>query len=77
MDGISISLVWHYEIWMDVMPSQNTQWYKDPRLVQYLDEMRRLNLEFMSKCYICGQKSEGINAIAEKLYPVCGTHIKD
>ena len=66
-----------YEIWMDVMPSQNTKWYKDTRLVQYLDEMRRLNLEFMSECYMCGQKSEGIKAVKEKLHPVCGTHNVD
>lgn len=72
MDSISINPVSRNEGM--VMPSQNTQWYKDVRLIQYLDQMRQLNMEFMSKCYICDAKSEGIKAIAEKLYPVCGTH---
>ena len=56
------------------MPSQETQWYKDVRLVQYLDEMRRRNMAFMAKCYFCDQKSEGIKAIDYRLYPVCPNH---
>jgi len=56
------------------MPSQETQWYKDVRLIQYLDEMRRRNMAFMAKCYFCDQKSEGIKAIDYKLYPVCPKH---
>lgn len=56
------------------MPSQNTQWYKDVRLIQALDVMRQRNMDFMSKCYFCGAKSVGIKAIAEKLYSVCASH---
>ena len=59
------------------MPSQETKWYKDPRLVAYLDEMRQRNLEFMSKCHLCDAKSDGIKAIKEKLYPVCSNHQND
>lgn len=56
------------------MPSQNTQWYKDVRLVQLLDDMRQRNLAFMAKCYFCDQKSEGIKAIGYQLFPVCPNH---
>lgn len=56
------------------MPSQNTIWYKDVQLIQYLDELRQRNLGFMAKCYFCGDKSIGIKAIAEKLYSVCSDH---
>ena len=56
------------------MPSQNTKWYKDVQLIQYLDQMRLRNLGFMSKCYFCGAKSIGIKAIEEKLYSVCSDH---
>ena len=56
------------------MPSQHTQWYKDQRLVEMLDNMRRRDMAFMAKCYFCNQKSEGIKAISYKLYPVCSEH---
>lgn len=56
------------------MPSQNTQWYKDTQLIQYLDNLRQKNLGFMSGCYFCGAKSKGIKAIQEKLYSVCEVH---
>ena len=56
------------------MPSQNTKWYKDVQLIQYLDQMRLRNLGFMSKCYFCGAKSIGIKAVSEKLYSVCDEH---
>ena len=56
------------------MPSQNTQWYKDVRLIQMLDEMRKRNMAFMAKCYFCDEKSEGIKAVGYKLYPVCPNH---
>ena len=53
------------------MPSQ---WYKDPGLIAYLDSLRKKNVEFMAKCYFCNQKSEGIEAIGYRLYPVCPNH---
>jgi len=56
------------------MPSQETQWYKDVRLIQYLDEMRQRNMAFMAKCYFCNEKSHGIKAIEYRLYPVCPNH---
>lgn len=56
------------------MPSQHTQWYKDVRLVQALDELRQRNYGFMAKCYFCGDKSIGIKAIEEKLFSVCANH---
>jgi len=56
------------------MPSQNTKWYKDVKLIQALDKMRQSNLDFMSKCYFCGAKSIGIKAVSEKLYSVCEDH---
>jgi hypothetical protein len=56
------------------MPSQNTQWYKDVRLIEALDVMRQRNMDFMSKCYFCGAKSIGIKAIQEKLFSVCSEH---
>jgi hypothetical protein len=56
------------------MPSQNTQWYKDVRLIQALDAIRQRNMDFMSKCYFCGDKSIGIKAIEEKLFSVCDNH---
>ena len=56
------------------MPSQHTQWYKDVRLIEALDQMRQRNLGFMAKCYFCGAKSIGIKAIEEKLYSVCSDH---
>ena len=56
------------------MPSQNTQWYKDVRLIEALDTLRQKNLGFMAKCYFCGAKSIGIKAIEEKLYSVCDEH---
>jgi len=56
------------------MPSQNTKWYKDVQLIQYLDDMRLRNYGFMSKCYFCGAKSTGIEAVKEKLYSVCEDH---
>ena len=56
------------------MPSQNTKWYKDVQLIQYLDQLRLRNLGFMSKCYFCGAKSIGIKAIEEKLFAVCSEH---
>jgi hypothetical protein len=58
------------------MPSQETKWYKDPGLIAYLDSLRKKNLEFMSKCYFCDEKSEGIEAIGYRLYPVCPNHPK-
>ena len=59
------------------MPSQNTKWYKDVQLIQYLDQLRLRNLGFMSKCYFCGAKSIGITAVKEKLFPVCSNHESD
>ena len=56
------------------MPSQHTQWYKDVRLIEALDQMRQKNLGFMSGCYFCGAKSVGIKAVQEKLYSVCSDH---
>lgn len=56
------------------MPSQNTQWYKDVKLIEALDRIRQSNLDFMSKCYFCGAKSIGIKAIQEKLFSVCANH---
>lgn len=56
------------------MPSQNTKWYKDVRLIEALDAMRMRNEAFMAKCYFCGTKSIGIKAIEEKLFPVCSDH---
>ena len=59
------------------MPSQNTKWYKDVQLIQYLDDLRLRNYGFMSKCYFCGAKSIGIKAIEEKLFSVCASHESD
>lgn len=56
------------------MPSQNTKWSKDLALIEALDRMRQANLDFMSKCYFCGDKSIGIKAIQEKLFSVCSIH---
>lgn len=56
------------------MPSQETKWYKDLRLIEALDQLRQKNYGFMSKCYFCGGKSIGIKAIQEKLYSVCNDH---
>jgi len=56
------------------MPSQNTQWYKDVRLIEALDQIRQRNMGFMSYCYFCGAKSIGIKAVQEKLYSVCSDH---
>lgn len=56
------------------MPSQETKWYKDVQLIQYLDDLRQRKLGFMSKCYFCGGVSIGIKAIEEKLFAVCEEH---
>ena len=56
------------------MPSQNTKWYKDVRLIQALDEIRLRNQQFMSICFFCDAKSIGIKSIKEKLFPVCEEH---
>jgi hypothetical protein len=56
------------------MPSQETQWFRDVRLIEYLDSMRQKNMAFMSKCYFCDQKSHGIKAIDYRLYAVCPNH---
>ena len=56
------------------MPSQNTKWYKDVRLIEALDKIRQRDMAFMSKCYFCGAKSIGIKAIEEKLFSVCSEH---
>jgi len=56
------------------MPSQETKWFKDVRLIQALDEIRLRNQKFMSVCYFCDAKSIGIKAIEERLYPVCDEH---
>jgi len=56
------------------MPSQNTIWYKDARLIQSLDILRQRNLGFMAYCYFCGAKSIAIKAIDEKLFSVCEEH---
>jgi hypothetical protein len=56
------------------MPSQESKWYKDIRLIKALDEIRQKNLAFMSYCYCCDAKSIGIKAVKEKLYPVCEKH---
>ena len=56
------------------MPSQETIWYKDVRLIEALDQLRQKNMGFMAKCYFCGVKSIGIKAIEEKLYSVCNDH---
>ena len=58
------------------MPSQETKWYQDVRLIQLLDDMRRQKLAFMSKCYFCNEKSHGIKAIDYRLYAVCPDHDK-
>jgi hypothetical protein len=59
------------------MPSQNTQWYKDSRLIEALDQIRQRNMGFMSYCYFCGAKSIDIKAIKEKLFSVCEKHQGD
>ena len=56
------------------MPSQETQWYKDIKLIEALDNMRQRNMDFMAKCFFCGAKSIGIKAVEEKLYSVCEEH---
>jgi len=56
------------------MPSQNTQWYKDTRLIEALDQIRQRNIGFMSYCYYCGAKSTGIKAVKEKLFAACDKH---
>lgn len=56
------------------MPSQQTKWYKDERLVTMLDEVRKRNQAFMAICYLCNEKSEGIKAIGHQLFPVCSNH---
>ncbi len=56
------------------MPSQETKWFKNVSLIQALDNMRQANMDFMSKCYFCGAKSVGIEAVKEKLYSVCEDH---
>jgi hypothetical protein len=52
----------------------SSQWSKDIRLIEALDQIRQRNQAFMSYCYFCGDKSTTITAIKEKLYPVCSTH---
>ncbi len=59
------------------MPSQHTQWSKDQRLIQYLDQLREKNLHQWSFCYFCAKKSVGIKAIKERLYSVCDDHGDD
>lgn len=59
------------------MPSRNTQWYKDLRLIEALDQIRQRNIGFMSYCYFCGNKSIGIKAVDEKLFAVCTNHESD
>ena len=54
----------------------SNKWHQDSRLIAYLDEMRKRKVEFMSKCYFCDEKSEGIEAIEHRLYPVCPNHLK-
>ena len=56
------------------MPSQHTQWYKDQRLVEALDKIRKNGQAFMAVCYFCSKKSEGIKSIGHRLYPVCSNH---
>ncbi len=65
---------WGYLCYNLYMPSQNTQWYKDVRLIEALDAIRQRDMAFMSKCYFCGAKSIGIKAVQEKLYSVCPDH---
>jgi len=36
--------------------------------------MRQKNMDFMSKCYFCNEKSHGIKAIDYRLYAVCPDH---
>jgi|SanBayMetagenome_1026888.scaffolds.fasta_scaffold468082_1 hypothetical protein len=59
------------------MPNKNTQWYKDSRLIEALDQIRQRNMGFMSYCYFCGAKSIAIKAVQEKLFSVCGSHESD
>ena len=59
------------------MPNKNTQWYKDSRLIEALDQIRQRNMGFMSYCYFCGDKSIAIKAVQEKLFSVCGNHESD
>jgi len=59
------------------MPSRNTQWYKDLRLIEALDQIRQRNIGFMSYCYFCGNKSIAIKAVEEKLFSVCTNHESD
>jgi hypothetical protein len=59
------------------MPSQHTQWYKDSRLIEALDQIRQRDMGFMSYCYFCGNKSTGIKAVEEKLFSVCSNHESD
>jgi hypothetical protein len=56
------------------MPSDQTKWYKDVRLIEALDVLRKRNLDFMAKCYFCGKKSQGIKAIGYQLFAVCPNH---
>lgn len=56
------------------MPSQYTQWYKDDRLIQMLENYRIRNKTFFSKCYFCDKKSEGIKTIEHRVYAVCVDH---
>ena len=65
---------WYTYFQEEYMPSQETKWYKDKRLVEMLDQVREKNLAFMAVCYFCSKKSEGIKSIGHRLYPVCSSH---
>jgi len=63
-----------HTLWGMFVPSQQTQWYKDDRLIKMLDEQRTRDKTFFSKCYFCDQKSQGIKSIEHRLYAVCVNH---
>lgn len=56
------------------MPSQETRWFKDKAMVEFLDGLRQSGQAYMSQCYFCDQKSHGIKAIGYQLFPVCPNH---
>jgi hypothetical protein len=47
---------------------------KDPRMLAYLEEVRRRNRLRMSKCYICGAEAKWIIAKKHEIHPVCKEH---
>jgi|LauGreDrversion4_1035100.scaffolds.fasta_scaffold40319_4 hypothetical protein len=47
---------------------------KDPRMLAYLEEVRKRNRLRMSKCYICGAEAKWIIAKKHEIHPVCKEH---